>query len=57
MLKDGILYRDAPFKEAYHYVHEFIQHTYTNRSNSAAQGRISVVGLYWSYVIKDIYHI
>jgi hypothetical protein len=57
VLQGGHLFRDVSMREAYHLVHEFIEvglkQTPPER-RVAVSGRVTPIGLYWSYIIKEL---
>jgi hypothetical protein len=57
VLQGGHFFRDVSMREAYHLVHEFIEvglkKTPPERMVSVS-GRVTPVGLYWSYIIKEL---
>jgi len=56
VLKDGHLYKDHPMRDAYHLLHEFIEVGLKNlppERIKRASGRVTLIGLYWSYIIKE----
>ena len=56
-LKNNAKYRDEPMREAYQFVHEYIEHGIYKAKPEfimQAEGRISVIGLYYFYIKKEV---